>query len=326
MATVKTIKPKRLNAGDTIGIISPSQCVELSTEHKGGFEKGVKRLEELGFKVKIGKNAKEKYFYSAGTPQQRVDDLHEMFVDPNVQAVLMSIGGDIANELLPLLNFDLIKNNPKIFMGMSDGTTLLTPITDKTGLITFYGPDLIYSFGLQSDAKDFENQILKCVMEGKVEFRSLENLTTDEGIKIPNEWETIRKGKIEGQLIGGYLEIINSLVATGYLQNLNGRILYLESMEASNTLHTRLQYLKMLRVFDKIAGLILGYFLDLEKDPNYFRPIGDIVLELTDGKSFPILQVNELGHMVKNYAWPNGLSVDLDASNRKITALERCVK
>jgi len=319
------IKPSKLIKGDTIGIISPSQSILLEEEQTQGFEKGIKKLEGLGFKVLLGKHAKGKYFYSAGTPKERVEDLHQMFLDPQVKAIIMSIGGETANELLPLMDFGLIKNHPKIIMGMSDGTNILAPITDKAGFITFYGPDLIYEFGIQENTEDFDKQIMDCLMGQKPEWKPLNNLIDDDGVKLPLGWQTIRKGATNGRLMGGYLEEILCLMATGYLKNIDNTILYLESMEGSNTIHMRLQYLKMMGLLDKINGLILGYFPDIEKNKTYFRPIGDIILELTADKNFPILQVNELGHQVKNYVWPNGLEVELDSTNKKITALGYCV-
>lgn len=319
------IKSPKLQQGDTIGIISPSQSISIEKEHKEGFEKGIKRLQELGFKVKVSKHAKGKYFYSSGTPEERVEDLHNMFKDPKVKAILMSIGGETANEVLPLLDFELIKKNPKIILGMSDGTTLLASITDKTGLVTFYGPDLIYSFGIQKDTEKFEEQMFKCLTEGKAEFKRLDNLVDDNGNIMPKEWEVIRSGKTKGKLIGGYLEIILHLIGTEYLNNIEGSILFLESMESASINHTRIQYLKMMGVFDKISGLILGYFPNIKDDMKYYRSIGDIILELTKDKNFPILQINELGHYVKNYTFPTGIEVELDTDNKTITALEDCV-
>lgn len=323
--TQTIIKPPRLERGDTIGIISPSRSILVEGESREGFDQGIKKLESLGFKVRVSEHAKGKYFYSSGTPEERVADLHKMFEDPQVKAVLMSIGGETANEILPLLDFELIKDNPKIFLGMSDGTTLLSAITDKTGLVTFYGPDLIYSFGIQKNTEKFNEQILKCLTEGKAEFKQLNNLTNDKGEPIPSEWQNIRSGKVKGRLVGGYLEIILYLLGANYLNNIDGSILFLESMEPASTNHTRLQYLKMMGVFDKINGLILGYFPNIKDDMRYYRSIGDIILELTKDKKFPILQINELGHFVKNYTFPSGIEVELDATNKTITALEDCV-
>ncbi|MCL5784324.1 MAG: LD-carboxypeptidase [Patescibacteria group bacterium] len=324
--SVGIIKPPKLANGDTIGIFSPSQSISMEKEHLEGFYTGIKRLEELGFKIKLSDNVKGKYYYSSGTPKQRVDDLHKMFTDKEVKALLMSLGGETANEVLPLLDFNLIKNNPKIMLGMSDGTNLLAPITDKTGLVTFYGPDLIYSFGIQKDMQEFERQMFKCLMEGKADFQPLNGLIDDNGHKMPDGWKTIRGGQAKGRLIGGYLEIIMALMGTNYLNNIDETILFLESMETSSTIHMRLQYLKLMGVFDRINGLILGYFPDIKNNEKYYREIGDIVLEITKDKDFPILQVNELGHSAKNYTWPMGINVELDTTNKTITALESCVE
>lgn len=322
---MKTIKPPKLQQGDTIAIISPSQSILLEEEQTQGFEKGIKKLESWGYKVTISNHSKGKYYYSAGTPKERVDDLHQAFLDPAVKAIIMSIGGETADELLPLIDFDLLKIHPKIIMGMSDGTNILAPITDKTGLIAFYGPDLIYGFGIQSDTEAFDRQVFDCLMGKGAKWEPLPNLVSDEGVKLSKEWKTYREGKAQGKLIGGYLEIILGLMATGYLKDIQNSIFYLESMEGSHTLHMRLQYLKMMGLFERISGLILGYFPDIEKNKKFYRDIGDIILELTADKSFPILQVNELGHQVKNYVWPNGLEVELDSSLKKITALENPV-
>lgn len=205
---------------------------------------------------------------------------------------------------------------------MSDGTTLLAPISDKTGLITFYGPDLIYSFGLQKDTKDFDQQILNCITGVKTEFPPLNGLVDDNGNKIDSTRKTVRNGNTEGRLIGGYLEIMVELTGSGWVKELDNKVLYLESMENAATNHLRFQYLKLMGVFNRISGLILGYFPDVKKESPYYRAIGDIMLEMTRELDFPILQVNELGHMVKNYAWPNGMKVKLDATNKIIIALE----
>lgn len=323
---MKIIKPERINLGETIGIISPSQSVLISKEDSEAFEKGILTLQDLGFKVKLAKNAKGKYFYSAGTPKQRIQDFNEMLEDTEIKVILMSIGGETANEVLPLIDFRKIRKYPKIIIGMSDATTLLVPITERTGLVTFYGPDLIYSFGKQKETNPFIEQFLKCITKGEAGFSPLEGLKDDYGKPINSKWRCWRKGKVEGVLIGGYLEIIVSLIGMGYFKDFENKILYLESMEGPNTIHMRLQNLKLMGVFDKIKGLILGYFPDINQDPVYYREIGDIILDLTKDKTFPILQVNELGHIVKNYTWPNGINVRVDATSRVIKALENCAK
>lgn len=317
---MKIIKPQKLRKGDTIGIVSPSGTIIGKKERTERFNKGIKELHQLGFKTKLARHANGKYFYSAGTPKERASDIHAMFRDKNVQAIMWTQGGDTANEVLPLLDFDLIKANPKIFVGMSDGATLLAPITDKTGLVTFYGPDVMYTFGAKIHPKA-KSQILKCLMSGDCTLEPIKDLKDDAGNKTSPR-RTWREGTVKGRLIGGYLDIILGLSSTGYLSIRKGDILYIECMESSNIIHARLQYLKLMGIFDKIGGLILGYFPDIKSDKRHFREIGDIVLELTKGMKFPILQVNELGHLIQNYAWPNGAQVELDATSKKITVLD----
>ena len=200
---MQIIKPKRLQKGDTVAIVSPSGGV--SEELKGQFNNGVKFLEGLGLKVKIGRNALGRYYYSSGTAEQRMNDIHEAFSDREVKAVIMSIGGSVANGLLDGLDFELIKNNPKIFSGISDGTTLLDPIFSKTGLITYHGPDLIFGFGLPMSPIIKEN-LIKTWFEGKVGelqpnpgWKGLDKLNKDEKYK---GWQCVRKGKASGRLIG----------------------------------------------------------------------------------------------------------------------------
>ncbi len=131
---MKIIKPKKLQKGDTVAIVSPSNAVPEELKEK--FNNGVKFLESLVLKVKIGKNALGRYYYSSGTVEERLSDIHEAFADKSVKAVIMSIGGNTANNLLDGLDFNLIRKNPKIFLGISDATTLLDPIFSKTSLIT----------------------------------------------------------------------------------------------------------------------------------------------------------------------------------------------
>lgn len=313
---MNTIIPPKLNFGDTIGIISPSESIKGLEQM---YQHGLDILKELGFKIKVGKYAESSYFYSAARPEERLEDIHTMFLDKEVKAVLMTMGGDTANELLEGLDYELIKNNPKILSGISDATTLLLPIHDKTGLITFYGPDLVFTFGQECYPAQIKQQILDAWTQGSFTISAIDNLIDDNNKVVNDKWETIRSGVAEGQLAGGYLSIVSMLYASSQIGSLKGKILFIESMGESNIIHNRLQWLKLLGVFNEISGLILGYSPDLTPDSKYYRDIGDIVLELTEDKNFPILKINELGHCIPNYAWPIGQKVMLDASNKEIS-------
>ncbi|HBY21547.1 MAG: hypothetical protein A2Y24_06085 [Clostridiales bacterium GWE2_32_10] len=308
-----------LKQGDTIGIISPSESIKGLEDM---YRHGIKTLEELGYKVKVGKYAESSYYYSAARPSERLADIHEMFEDKNVKLILISVGGDTANELLEGLDYELIKRNPKMISGISDATTILLPIHDKTGLTVFYGPDLIFTFGQKDIPSEIKEQIIATWQAGSFDITPINNLIDDNGKTVNEKWKCIREGNVEGKIIAGYLDLIAILYATRQIGSLKGKIICIESMGNANTIHTWLQWLKILGVFDEIAGVILGYFPDLDTNSKHFRDIEDLILELTAGKEFPILKINELGHCIWNYSWPIGAKMRLDATNCKIELLE----
>lgn len=316
---MKTIKPKKLQKGDTVAIISPSGGV--SDELKDQFNKGVKFLESLGLKVTIGKNALKRFYYSGGTVAERLSDIHDAFSDTEVKAIIMSIGGASANHLLDGLDFDLIKNNPKIFCGISDGTTLLNPIFSKSGLITYHGPDLIFTFGLPMSPMIREN-LTKTLFKGEVNqlqqnpaWKGLSKFNKDEKYK---GWRCIRSGKASGKLIGGNVNCLLSFEGTDFKPDYNNSILFLEAYMASvEDLHQAFVHFRQAKIFEKINGLILGHFYGSHmEDKQQDRDIAEIILEVAKDYSFPILEIGELGHNVENYILPIGCVATIDADKK----------
>ena len=148
----------RLHIGDTIGVIAPDKA--LKKENKESLENATKYFESLGLKVKYGKYLFSEDNYCAGTPRERAKDLNDMFRDKEVKAIFTVKGGDMVNGILPYIDFENIKNNPKIFLGMSDITVLLCAINKMTGLITFHCQDYIW-FGKDEVTEYDKNEILK---------------------------------------------------------------------------------------------------------------------------------------------------------------------
>ncbi|MCK4799920.1 LD-carboxypeptidase [Candidatus Parcubacteria bacterium] len=325
---MKVIKPNKLKKGDIVMIVSPSSGVPEKLMDQ--FNNGVRSLECLGLKVKVAKNALGKYFYSSGTVEERLDDIHKAFTDKNVKAIIMSIGGKTAISLLDGLNFDLIKKNPKIFSGISDGTTLLNPIFSKTGLVTYHGPDLVFGFGLPMSPIIKEN-LIKTWFEGSVKelnpnpnWKGLDEL--NKNIKYKS-WQCIRKGKASGRLIGGNTSCLVSLDGTDHRPNYKDSILFLEAFLSNiNELDRVFTHFRQTKVFDEINGLILGHFYGSHlTDRKQDREIRDVISEVTKDYSFPILEIGEIGHNVENYIMPIGCNVTIDADKKTILIDENTV-
>ena len=321
---MEIIKPKKLQKGDTIGIVSPSAYIDES--FKPQFKKGVEFLESLGLRVKITKNVFKRYYYSAGTVAERVSDIHEMFADSEVKAIIQSQGGYTANELLESLDWELIRGNPKIFGGMSDGTTLLLSIFAKTGLVTLHGPDLLWGYG--REASEYESDNLKNILfEGKA-FK----VKPDPGHKVAADsvnssklWKVWRGGVATGKLLGGNLSIIQRFSGTEFEPDYKGAILFLEAVNKTvEDLAPLFAWLRQSGMFAKIKGVVLGYFCTNSARESALsnRPVGEIFLEAAKDFDFPILEIGEIGHNTPNCNLPVGAMARLDAGNLDFSIIE----
>jgi len=302
--------PKRLCFGDTIGIVSPSGAVTKETMNQ--FNKGIDFLKTVGFNVKIGKNALNNTLQYSATPHEKADDLNSMFADNKIKAIICSQGGDNANSILPLMDFNMIKNNPKIFLGISDITVLLNAIYKETGLVTFHGNDVIWGFGAKHTGYD-EGEFKDRLVEGKIGE-----------VNHNSKWKCIRDGVVEGILIGGNLNCLNKLAGTRYLPNFEAKILLLESFDESNPpekVEAELYHLKQMGVFEKIKGLWIGYYNHESK-----IPYEEIMMNALQEYNFPIIKCNDFGHNTPNTTIPIGVKIKLDATNRQVVLLDKCVE
>ena len=325
---MKIIEPKKLQKGDSVMIVSPSSAIP--DELKKNFNNGVKFLESLGLKVKIGKNVFKKHYYSAGTVKERLNDIHEAFGNKKIKAVIMSIGGSTANNLLDGLDFGLIRKNPKIFLGISDGTTLLNPIFSKTGLIIYHGPDLIFTFGLPMSLIIKEN-LVKTLFDGSVgelrpnlNWKGLDELNKNEKYY---GWQCVRKGKANGKLIGGNVTCLTNLDNTEFRPDYKNKILFLEAFSPNiEKLDQLFTHFRQTKVFDEINGLILGHFYGSHMaNKKQDRKVSNLILEITKDYSFPILEIGELGHNVENYIFPIGCEVTIDTEKEYFSIDEKTV-
>lgn len=275
---MQNIIPEKLKMGDEIRVIAPSRSASILSNETVSIAS--KRLKKLEFKISFGKNIYSEFNknYACGSISERVEDLHEAFLDKNVKAILTVIGGFNSNQILEYINYDLIKNNPKIICGFSDITALLNAIYAKTGLVTYYGPHYS-SFGMEKGFEYTLDYFTKIFMSDKKASNEIliENskywsddlwFLDQKNRKFINNTglEIINSGYAEGVIIGGNLCTLNLLQGTEYmpLQD-NNIILMLEEdnfagkeffREFDRNLQSLLQCYKNKN--KKIAGIIIG--------------------------------------------------------------------
>lgn len=313
---MKIIKPKKLQKGDVVGVVSPSEPITQNLKKQ--FDEAVAALQGFGLKLKFGKHIFDQYFYNAGTKKARIEDFNEIWKDPEVKMILMSQGGETANHLLDGIDYEAIKNNPKIFAGISDGTTLLNAIFSKTGLVTYHGPDLLWTFG-RKITEPYKQNFIKTFFDGNVgQLQENKNWEHQKRKEIKRSiWRCIRGGKAIGTLVGGHSDCLSSIMLAGYGPNFENVILFLEGTDDVAHLDRQFTALKLNGVFEKINGLIIGWFEDHElKDKDKNREVSDVILEVTKDYSFPILEIGELGHNVENYILPIGCMATINADKK----------
>jgi muramoyltetrapeptide carboxypeptidase len=308
---MKILKPPALKKGDVIGIVSPASSPDDFTR----IEQGVKYLESLGYRVKLGKHIFKRYGYLSSTDDERADDLNEMFADEKVKAIICVRGGYGTPRLLDKVDYNLIKKKPKIFVGYSDITALQLAIFKKTGLVTFSGPMLavdIYS-NFDSFAEDFFWRILTS-RKKKIE------------IKNPNgvELNTLKSGKATGTLLGGNLSLIASIMGTKYQPSFNDSVLVIEDIgEEPYRIDRYLSQLKNSGVLYKINACILGQFTDCApKEPEKSLTLEQIFNDYLGNLKIPVISNLSYGHIPQKLTLPLGARVRVDAKRQKITIIE----
>lgn len=274
----KLIKPEKLKFGDTIGIVSPSGIVNPEN-----MTRAVKYFEDKGYKIKIAPHALDHKGYLAGKDEDRLNDLMSFFVDKEIKAILCSRGGYGAYRLLEDIDYNLIKENPKIFAGYSDITALLVNIKEKSNLITFHAPLFLSDFGAESVNKYTEKSFFE-ILEGKVQIPF--------NYQNPFDYTCINAGETEGELIAGNLAVLTGLLGTTYFPALENKILLLEDIgEPVYKIDRMLMQLKLAGVFDKISGLLFGEFTPPQntEDKELFKnQVKEIIIEILSGCIIPV--------------------------------------
>ena len=305
------IIPERIKIGDIIGVVAPSN--PILRENIEEINRAKKIIESLGFKVKFSKNLFAHTNGYSATAHEKAEDINEMFADKEVKMIWCAKGGENSNSTFEYLDYNIIKENPKIVCGYSDITSLTNIITEKTGLVTFSGTNFKT---IATDETDYSlKEALKRFVDGSLEFGE-----TQQGYQI------IQRGIAEGQLIGGNLSLTRGMIEGKYSIDFTDKILFLEELGfetgpalASNYLY----YMKQNGVFDKVRGIWIG---------NYTHESGikleDIVIDVI-GNEFkgPIIKSENFGHIETKTVIPIGTKARIDTNQEiKIQLLENCVK
>lgn len=324
----------KLKKGDAIGIFSPSTPITAYTPKR--FERGVKYLEDKGFKIIKGSLTGKSDFYRSGSIKERSEELNELIRNPEVQCIMSTIGGMNSNSLLPYIDYDAFKENPKPIIGYSDVTAILLGIYSKTGVSTYYGPALVASFGEFEPYVDLTYKYFEDILIDEVSYPyKIKNpeFWTDEFIdwekqdreknRVKNNLITVYEGKVQGRLIGGNLNTMMGIWNTEYMPEIKeGDILFIEdSLKDCTDIERSFSLLKLSGVFDKISGIILGKH-ELFKDCNTGRKPYEILLEVLGDKKIPFLAEFDCCHTHPMITLPIGGKVELDATNKSVSIIE----
>jgi muramoyltetrapeptide carboxypeptidase len=303
------IKPPHLQIGDTVGLISPAGIIEPKD-----IEDAKQALTNLGLKVITGAHILDHDGYLAGKDRDRAQDIQIMFANKSVKAIIAMRGGWGCNRLLPLLNYTLIRDNPKIIIGYSDITSLLLAINARSKLITFHG--LVATSTWNPFTVDYLQKILfdkeKLIMR---------NSLTNEG-KI----EIITSGKARGKLIGGNLSVLAAMVGSPYLPSWYKSILFLEDIgEDIYRIDRMLTQLKNAGILNQISGFIFGQCTNcqLGDQPNF--TLMEILNYHIQPLKIPAWYGSMIGHIKDKFTLPVGLEVEINADYGTIKMLEAAV-
>ena len=313
MRVKRLLIPRHLDTGDTIGVVSASSAI--ARDLRPQLRRGIRVLTSLGFKVLLGKSALKTGNYSAGSPRERTEDINSMFADSGIKAIIDTAGGETGNSLLPLLDYKLIRRNPKIVLGLSDFTLLLNAIHMKAGLVTFHGPNLVWCFGRTRPYQYDVSEFLDRLVRGRVG-----------DVRRESEWRTVRDGRAEGRLVGGNLGRLALSAGTPYFPDFTDSIMFIESfMPTPGMCDEYFTQMKQMGVFDRVRGVIVGHIHSLQSSRTEQIQMEDILLKVTSDYDFPILKANEFGHNCPNTVIPIGGMASLDAGRKEWKILDVCV-
>jgi muramoyltetrapeptide carboxypeptidase len=303
LSPISRIKPPALQPGDTIGIIAPASNIKREL-----LDAGCKALREMGYEPFYFDSILDKDLYFAGSLERRAHELDEMISRDDVRAIVCARGGYGANYLLESLNLEKIKAHPKIFVGYSDITSLLTYISDSIGLVTFHGPMVTKDF-VHSDGVDLSSW--ESALTGASEWTV--NLRPETGAK------SLLAGSAEGILYGGCLSMLVASLGTPYEIHPAGTILFIEDLAAKPyQIDRMLMQLKLAGKFADVRGIVFGEMLDCVQNHNQGYTLEEIVLRVIGDLGVPVAYGLRSGHVSRyNITLPFGVRAALSLGEKE---------
>lgn len=306
--------PNKLNEGDEIRVIAPSRSLSLFNDEIITLAK--ENLNKHGFKVTFPKNCREKDIYNSSSIKSRVDDIHDAFGDQNVNAILTVTGGFNSNQLLTHLDYEFIRNHPKILCGYSDITALTNAITAKSGLVTYSGPHFL-NWAMKKEFDYNAEYFKKCLTNEKEYLVEPSKTWTDDSWYKDQENRVIEKnegfiilneGEGEGKIFGGNLSTLNLLQGTEYMPNMIDSILFLEDDDlagkhSGEMFDRALQSLIHQLGFQSVQGLVIGRF---QKNAEMNFEKLKYMIQTKDLKEIPIIANVDFGHTNPMITFPIG--------------------
>jgi muramoyltetrapeptide carboxypeptidase len=308
--------PVALLRGQTVGIISPSAASADRMEYTFAKE----AMEAMGLKVKVGSNFKNRFGHLAGTDEERAADFNAMFADPEVKAIICLRGGSGAARILPLIDYEQVKANPKPLLGYSDITALHCALYSQTGLISFHGPN-----GSGSWNSFHANQFQQLFFDQKLLSFKNEVTKGDDLVAKGNRIQTLTKGTVEGKILGGNLTVLTALSGTPYYPDFQDSILFIEDVgEDPYRIDRMMSTLKLNGTLGKIKGFVFGQCSDCKPGSGYGAfTVDQIMDQYIIPLNIPAYIGAMIGHISKQFIIPVGARVRLNADQGSITLLEK---
>ncbi|KAA3613761.1 MAG: LD-carboxypeptidase [Calditrichaeota bacterium] len=319
----KLIKPPALQPGDTIGLVAPASVL---FEANRTIIEAEEKMHELGFKTKVGKNIRKRRGYLAGNIEERIADLHDMFRDDEIKAIVAVRGGYGSAQLLPHLDYELIRKHPKILVGYSDITALALGIYVKTGLVTFHGPVAISTF------TDYTKKYFLSTLGSTEPIGEIDDAPYSDNLQTTNRVWTVREGIAEGRLIGGNLTLFQTLIGTPCEPDTRDAILFFEEVgEEPYDLDRMLNHLKQVGKFEGVRGVFFDKLPSVKPaslQPGFYASLSteQVIEDVFREYSFPVCFGLSIGHIKNKPTLPLGIKARLDATKGRLSLLEAAVK